>query len=77
MAKKKKEPELTEEKVLKAEVLIPNLNIRKGPGFDHEKTGKFTGKGKFELAETNGEWGRLASGEGWIWIGNPEFVEVK
>lgn len=53
-------------------VAIGNLNIRKGPGKNFDRTGKFTGIGTFEISETKmGEgaekgWGRLASGEGWI-----------
>lgn len=52
-------------------VRIPNLNIRKGPGTDYEKTGKFTGVGVFSIvAEVAGEgaekWGKLRSGAGWI-----------
>ena len=52
-------------------VRIPDLNIRKGPGTDYEKTGKFTGVGVFSIvAEAAGEgaekWGKLKSGAGWI-----------
>lgn len=53
-------------------VSIPNLNIRKGPGFNYDATGRFTGIGTFEIVEVHdGEgsgsgWGRLSSGEGWI-----------
>lgn len=53
-------------------VSISDLNIRKGPGTDYAKTGKFTGKGVFTILEvksgkgsTTG-WGRLKSGAGWI-----------
>ena len=53
-------------------VSINDLNIRKGPGTDYAKTGKFTGKGVFTIVEvksgkgsTTG-WGRLKSGAGWI-----------
>ena len=51
---------------------ISDLNIRKGPGTDYAKTGKFTGKGVFTIVEVqtgNGSdtgWGRLKSGTGWI-----------
>ena len=48
-----------------------NLNIRKGPGTDCAKTGRFTGVGIFtiiEEAEGRGatRWGRLKSRAGWI-----------
>lgn len=53
-------------------VSINNLNIRKGPGTDYAKTGKYTGKGVFTIVEarkgkgSNAGWGRLKSGAGWI-----------
>lgn len=51
---------------------ISNLNIRKGPGTNYAKIGKFTGKGTFTIVETRSGsgsktgWGRLKSGLGWI-----------
>lgn len=55
----------------KVRVKIPNLNIRKGPGTDCAKTGRYTGVGVFtiiEEAEGKGatKWGRLKSRAGWI-----------
>ena len=53
-------------------VSISDLNIRKGPGTDYAKTGKFTGKGVFTILKVqSGQgsaagWGRLKSGAGWI-----------
>lgn len=53
-------------------VSIDDLNIRKGPGTNYAKTGKFTGKGVFTLVqESSGSgstkgWGKLKSGAGWI-----------
>lgn len=53
-------------------VSITDLNIRKGPGTDYAKTGKFTGKGVFTIVEvksgkgSTAGWGRLKSGAGWI-----------
>lgn len=53
-------------------VSISNLNIRKGPGTNYGKTGKYTGKGVFTIvAEQSGKgstkgWGKLKSGAGWI-----------
>jgi len=55
-----------------ARVDISNLNIRKGPGSNYDKTGNFTGKGTFTIVEVkDGEgsktgWGRLKSNAGWI-----------
>lgn len=53
-------------------VTISDLNIRKGPGTNYTRTGKFTGKGVFTIvAESSGTgskkgWGKLKSGAGWI-----------
>lgn len=53
------------------QVKVTDLNIRKGPGTDYDRTGKFTGKGVFTIVEeANGagatKWGKLKSGAGWI-----------
>ena len=53
-------------------VSITDLNIRKGPGTDYAKTGRYTGKGVFTIMEvrsgqgSDSGWGRLKSGAGWI-----------
>lgn len=53
-------------------VSIPDLNIRKGPGTNYSKTGKYTGKGVFTITEvksgkgSDAGWGKLKSGAGWI-----------
>ena len=53
-------------------VSIDDLNIRTGPGTDHKKIGKYTGKGVFTIMEvksgkgSTAGWGRLKSGAGWI-----------
>ena len=51
---------------------ISDLNIRKGPGTNCDRTGMFTGVGVFTIVEvksgkgsTTG-WGKLKSGAGWI-----------
>lgn len=55
----------------KVQIGIANLNIRKGPGTNYDKTGQFTGKGIFTIvqeAKSEGAtlWGKLKSGAGWI-----------
>lgn len=55
----------------KVQIDIANLNIRKGPGTNYNKTGQFTGKGIFTIVqESKGKgatlWGKLKSGAGWI-----------
>lgn len=53
-------------------VSISDLNIRKGPGTDYAKTGKFTGKGVFTITAvksgkgSDAGWGKMKSGAGWI-----------
>lgn len=56
----------------KVEVKITNLVIRKGPGTNYSKTGKYTGKGVFTITDKKSGsgskkgWGKLKSGAGWI-----------
>lgn len=57
---------------LLVQVSIPDLNIRKGPGANYDRTGVFTGVGVFTIMEirrgdgSDTGWGRLKSGAGWI-----------
>ena len=57
---------------VKVKVDIAYLNIRKGPGTNHAKTGKYTGVGTFTIIEKKSGtgskkgWGKLKSGAGWI-----------
>ena len=54
------------------QVTATDLNIRKGPGTNYAKTGKYTGKGVFTITEVKSGtgsvagWGKLKSGAGWI-----------
>lgn len=61
-------------------VQIPDLNIRKGPGTNYDKTGKQTGIGVFTITEEStgtgaALWGKLKSGAGWIAL-EPEWVQL-
>lgn len=67
----------------KVRVSIPDLNIRKGPGTDYGKTGKYTGAGVFTIVEeSNGEgasrWGLLKAYEsgrnGWVSLDHAERI---
>ena len=42
------------------------LNIRSGAGTNHDVTGCIRDRGTYTIVETNGNWGRLKSGAGWI-----------
>ena len=56
------------------DVLVPDLNIRKTP--NGQKTGKHTGKGKFTITQVDGDWGKLKSGAGYIYLKNPSYVKI-
>lgn len=54
-------------------VFNDDLWIRSGPGFAYTKAdpeNPFTGKGVFTIVETNGQFGKLKSGAGWVNLKN-------
>lgn len=70
-AEQKQETSAEKKVNYRVRVTIKNLNIRKGPGTNYDKTGKYTGIGVFTIvAESEGEgatkWGKLKSNAGWI-----------
>ncbi len=68
-----KEEVIEEPKKQMVYVAINDLNIRKGPGKEFERTGKFTGKGEFAVNQIKDGWAELENG-GWICM---EFCELK
>jgi hypothetical protein len=44
------------------------LNIRKGPSTSYDIVGCIRNKGIYTIVETQGSWGRLKSGVGWIYL---------
>lgn len=50
-------------------VTATTLNIRKGPGTNYDVVGAIKDKGAYTIVETNGDWGKLKSGAGWIHLG--------
>lgn len=58
------------------QVLISDLNIRKGAGTNYATTGKYTGKGVFTITEVDDGWGKLKSGAGWIYLENASYVKI-
>ena len=56
-------------------VLIDDLNIRSGPGTSYAAKG-YTEKGIFTITETSGQWGKLLSGVGWIYLGNSSYCTI-
>ena len=57
-------------------VKIDDLNYRSQPSMDGAVKGQ-TGKGVFTIVEVNNGWGKLKSGVGWIWLGNPQYCTIK
>ena len=57
-------------------VKISDLNIRKSAGMGNNLTGKYTGKGVFTIVKVSGDWGKLKSGAGWIYIGNNDYTTI-
>jgi len=61
-------------------VKIENLNIRKGPGTNYEKVGKFIDPGVYTIVQTmqgpgsKSGWGKLKSNAGWISLDFTEKV---
>lgn len=47
-------------------VNVASLNIRKGPGTKYAIAGKIKDKGTYTIVKTQGNWGKLKSGAGWI-----------
>lgn len=57
-------------------VKIDDLNYRSQPSMEGTVKGQ-TGKGVFTIVEVNNGWGKLKSGVGWIWLGNPQYCTIK
>lgn len=57
------------------EVKIPDLNYRSLPSMDGSVKGQ-TGKGVFTITNVTNGWGKLKSGAGWIYLGNPNYVTI-
>lgn len=61
------EPEKNDGLPYKVQVVITNLNIRKGPGVSYARIG-FIDPGTYTIVEEKDGWGRLKSGAGWIYL---------
>lgn len=57
-------------------VLINDLNYRSEPSMKGKVKGQ-TGKGVFTIVEESNNWGKLKSGLGWIWLGNPDYCAIE
>lgn len=56
-------------------VLISDLNYRSKPSMSGNVNGQ-TGKGVFTITEVDNGWGKLKSGRGYIWLGNPAYCTI-
>ena len=52
------------------------LNIRAGAGKKYKRVGKIKDRGAYTIVETIGNWGRLASGAGWICISDKYVMRL-
>lgn len=59
----------------KVQVLITNLNYSSEPSMGGAVKG-VTGKGVFTITEVSGEWGKLKSGAGWIYLANENYCKI-
>lgn len=50
----------------KVRINVSTLNIRKGPGVNYAICGVVKSKEVYTIVKTDGKWGRLKSGAGWI-----------
>ena len=57
------------------QVIIDDLSIREKATKDSTFEG-YTKKGKFTITEVSGDWGKLKSGAGWIYIGEKEWCTI-
>lgn len=53
-------------KEYKVKVTATSLNIREGAGTKFKVTGSIKDKGIYTIVQTQGDWGKLKSGAGWI-----------
>lgn len=56
-------------------VIVDDLNYRSEPKMGENIEGQ-TGKGVFTITKVESGWGKLKSGAGWIWLGNPEYCTI-
>lgn len=54
----------------KVKVTVGALNIRAGAGTNYKVNGVIKDKGVYTIVETKGDWGKLKSGAGWIYLTN-------
>lgn len=58
------------------DVLVSDLYYRSEPSMGGVVKG-VTGKGTFTITLVDGNWGKLKSGAGWIYLANPEYCTIR
>lgn len=58
------------------DVLIDDLNYRSEPSMNGKELGT-TEKGIFTINLVDGNWGKLESGAGWIYLANPDYCTIR
>lgn len=56
-------------------VIVDDLNYRSEPSMSGKVNGQ-TGKGTFTISDVSGNWGKLKSGAGWIYLANSEYCTI-
>ena len=64
----KPKPKEDQTLIYKVKVTCKCLNIRAGAGTKYKVVGSITDNGVYTIVETNGNWGKLKSGKGWIYL---------
>lgn len=57
-------------------VIIDDLNYRSEPSMSGTVLGQ-TGVGTFTIVEVSGDWGKLKSGAGWIYLANSSYCTIQ
>ena len=73
----KKEEKVEDDKTGVYRVLVDTLNIRKGPGTSYDKVGELHKGDAYTVVKTEGSWGYLKTGAGWISLGSSYVLKVK
>ncbi len=70
-------PKVVTPSTYKVRITATALNIRSGPGTQYGIVGVILDKGVYTIVDTNGKWGKLKSGVGWIHLSYTRSYKVK
>ena len=63
-------PQQATDGAFRVKVKVNSLNVRTGPGTEYDVAYVIKDKGTYTIVKTDGKWGKLKSGKGWINISN-------